>query len=975
VNELDLFAAAVAAADPAERAALLDRECAGDPVKRARLEALLRAHDRPDSLLDRPAVAPHEPDTATTHTIGHEGGGAADGEVPLGFLAPATRPDSLGRIGHYEILQVLGHGGFGIVFLAFDEVLHRVVAVKVLSPQMAATSPARKRFLREARASAQVRHEHVVQVYEVGEAPLPYIAMEFIPGETLQQRLDRVGPVEPSEVVRVGRQIAEGLAAAHANDLIHRDIKPGNVLLEGGAGRVKITDFGLARAADDASISRSGIIAGTPMYMAPEQAKGDKLDQRADLFSLGSVLYQMAAGRPPFRANSTVAVLKRVAEDAPRDIHEVIPETPQWLCDIIAKLHEKNPDDRYQSAREVADVLADCEAQLKENAKLKDFSRIPRSKPRRSGRWKWVTAAVLVIIGVSLTWWRGWVQELFGDRPPNATGTTSTPAVSRKVAWGDVVDPLGDCRFVEDGRRLTIEVPGGPKQHDFNPQPGRNDRNAPRVLREVEGDFEAHVTVSDPVVGGPMISRSGRPYVAAGLLLWQDENHFLRICRSRTDVPPDPTYTDVEWLWGAGEVQHLTWSSDSELKHLRLRRLNDVLFVAVSKNGQDWTDVASKSTGFTCTGPVRVGVVAISNVFQDSAPEFAGFKIKGLPPGPPLPNARPFFIAPLTAAEVQRISALPAAEQVAEVRKELIRRNPDFDGKLEHKIEDGVVAELRMNVQQVTDISPIRAFDALRMLACTGEGTAAPLEDLSPLQGMNLTGLTQLNLNFTHVNDAGLAYFKDCKRLMVLDLSGTQVTDAGLTYFKGRKNLTSLRLQQTQVTDAGLAHFKDCKNLMSLDLNWMQEVTDAGLDQFKDCKNLTLLHVGATRVSDAGLAQFKDCNSLTSLDLGVTQVTDMGLAYFKNCRSLKHLSLVGTKVSDVGLAHFKDCKNLMSLRIDGTATTDLSLLKGMPLKELGCDFRPERDAEILRSIKTLEKINGMPAAMFWERYGKGEFAK
>ena len=167
---------------------------------------------------------------------------------------------------------------------------------------MAATSPARKRFLREARSSAQVRHENVVQVYEVGEQPLPYLAMEFIPGETLQQRLDRTGPLDVPEVLRIGRQIAEGLAAAHACDLIHRDIKPGNILLEGGSQKAKITDFGLARAADDASISQSGIIAGTPMFMAPEQALGHKIDQRADLFSLGSVLYQMVSGRPPFRA-------------------------------------------------------------------------------------------------------------------------------------------------------------------------------------------------------------------------------------------------------------------------------------------------------------------------------------------------------------------------------------------------------------------------------------------------------------------------------------------------------------------------------------------------------------------------------------------------------------------------------------------------------------------------------------------------
>src|SRR5262249_28241528 len=219
--------------------------------------------------------------------------------------------------------------------------------------------------------------------------------------------------------LRIGRQIAEGLAAAHATDLIHRDIKPGNVLLEGGQHKVKITDFGLARTADDASISQSGIIAGTPMYMAPEQALGQTLDQRADLFSLGSVLYQMVAGRPPFRANTTVAVLKRVAEDRPRAIREIIPETPQWLCNIIAKLHAKNPDDRYQTAREVADVLADCEAQLKASSKLKDYSRIPRSQSPQAGRRKWmgVAAAVLLpVIALAVTEFAGVTHLFRGER-------------------------------------------------------------------------------------------------------------------------------------------------------------------------------------------------------------------------------------------------------------------------------------------------------------------------------------------------------------------------------------------------------------------------------------------------------------------------------------------------------------------------------------------------------------------------------
>jgi serine/threonine protein kinase len=353
-----IFATALEQADPAARAAYLTEACAGDPDGRRGVEGLLAAHEKAGGFLEKSPIPLAAPDHLRTQDLSASETDPSEPDDTLTFLTPPGRPDSLGRIGHYEVLEVLGKGGFGIVFRAFDETLQRVVAIKVLSPQLAATSPARKRFLREARSSAKVRHEHVVQVYAVEEQPLPYLVMEFIPGETLQQRLDRTGPLEAPEVLHIGRQIAEGLAAAHSQGLIHRDIKPGNILIEAGPQQcVKITDFGLARAADDAGLSQSGIIAGTPMYMAPEQAHGDTLDHRADLFSLGSVLYTMASGRPPFRANNTLAVLKRVAEDTPRPIPEIIPEVPPWLCDLIGRLHAKKPDDRIGTAKEVADLL------------------------------------------------------------------------------------------------------------------------------------------------------------------------------------------------------------------------------------------------------------------------------------------------------------------------------------------------------------------------------------------------------------------------------------------------------------------------------------------------------------------------------------------------------------------------------------------------------------------------------------------
>ncbi len=397
MNEREIFQGALDHSDPAQRQTYLDQSCGTDAALRARIEALLASHVGASQFLNVPALEQLKPpaDGRPHQTVdfsrasGANGNGGTDARgddnseddphaaPDLSFLPPSSKPGSIGTLGHYEILQVLGQGEFGIVFKAFDEKLQRVVAIKAMNPQLAATSPPRKRFLREARSVAAIKHENIVQVYSVEEQPLPYLVMEYIDGQTLQQKMDRSGPLELPEILHLGRQMASGLAAAHAQGLIHRDIKPGNILLEAGAEqKVKITDFGLARAADDASMTRTGLISGTPMYMAPEQAMGQTLDHRADLFSLGSVLYQMASGRPPFRASTTIAVLKRVADETPRPIQEILPEVPDWLCEIIAKLHAKQPEDRFQSAKELADLLTRCQANPPQSSR-----HAPRDEP------------------------------------------------------------------------------------------------------------------------------------------------------------------------------------------------------------------------------------------------------------------------------------------------------------------------------------------------------------------------------------------------------------------------------------------------------------------------------------------------------------------------------------------------------------------------------------------------------------------
>src|SRR5205823_9727582 len=188
----------------------------------------------------------------------------------------------------------------------------------------------------------------------------------------------------------------------HAQGLVHRDVKPANILLESGLERVKLTDFGLARAADDASLTQSGVLAGTPQYMAPEQARGESVDHRADLFSLGSVLYAMCSGRPPFRASATLAVLHRVCEDVPRPLVEINPEVPGWLADVIATLHAKDPTDRFRSAAEVAELPERGLAHLRQPERVP-----PPSPPRRRApsllHWRpGFLAAVLLLAGFGL---------------------------------------------------------------------------------------------------------------------------------------------------------------------------------------------------------------------------------------------------------------------------------------------------------------------------------------------------------------------------------------------------------------------------------------------------------------------------------------------------------------------------------------------------------------------------------------------
>ena len=287
-----------------------------------------------------------------------EDGGSANRNIQhlVELFEPVDDETNLGQLSHYTIVQVIGEGGMGVVFRAVDIRLDRPVAIKMLSPLLAANDDARERFLREARSAAAIDHSHVIKVYDVDEwKGVPFIVMQLVEGETLRQLVESTGCCSVQQITMIADQVCAALQAAHSAGVIHRDIKPSNILLNPEHTQVFVADFGLARAVEDSSITLRGTIAGTPGFMSPEQADGKAVDHRTDLFSLGSVLFFCATGEEPFQGESTASILRRVSEVSTTTPN--FEEVPAEVRAIVRKLMARIPDDRYSSASVAADAI------------------------------------------------------------------------------------------------------------------------------------------------------------------------------------------------------------------------------------------------------------------------------------------------------------------------------------------------------------------------------------------------------------------------------------------------------------------------------------------------------------------------------------------------------------------------------------------------------------------------------------------
>jgi serine/threonine protein kinase len=680
------------------------------------------------------------------------------------FLGPPGDDGELGWLAHYRVRSLVGEGGIGLVFLAEDTLLSRPVALKVIKPEMAGAEGVQSRFVREAQATAAIKHDHIVTIYQVGrDNDIMFLAMEYLQGLSLQRWLERSRQPSMDLVLRIGREISAGLAAAHRHGLIHRDIKPANIWLEAPSGRVKILDFGMARSQrDDVQITHSGTVVGTPVYMAPEQARGETVSASSDLFSLGCVLYRLCTGRLPFEGETIMAVLSALASDTPRSLRLIDPDVRPALDELVMRLLAKDPAARPASAQAVVEAIKAIERELLAERQKAELSELtprredenalkqlevkitegldeprPPARPRTGRRTPWIAGTVLAAAAAAIGGFvfaplrkstlgivahhprsvsasderavdeataskpngpepsqleagpdqpnQGEVRGLVPGKitltsPSESKGTTPTrpdrgpggpeaidrlaetrptvrdssqevksgdgrpgperseprgsPGVPTKVArgqgeWGEPVVPDGDCKVELDrpGNRIRIVVPGTP--HVLSAELGR--LNAPRLLRDVRGDFDARVSVADGFhPAGRTTVREYAPYHGAGLLLWQDEDNYVRL-EIAADLQHGKVrpYVNFEYRKDGALADSKGQKIVDGSSYLRLKRRGDEIVGAFGPDGVHWTSFPPFSANLK--DRLSVGVSAINTATKPLTAELEGFEVSERP--------------------------------------------------------------------------------------------------------------------------------------------------------------------------------------------------------------------------------------------------------------------------------------------------------------------------------------------------------
>lgn len=678
-----------------------------------------------------------------------------------GILSPPEADGELGRLGAYRVLRVLGAGGMGVVFLAEELPLARLVALKVIKPTLAETPGVRERFLREARAIAAVEDDRIVTIHHVGEERgIPFITMQLLHGQTLEERLRemeqatgrRMLPID--EALRIGGEIARGLSAAHARGVIHRDIKPGNIFLKEGVS-VKLLDFGLARDLDDeTSLTHPGQLAGTPAYVAPEQLAGHTLDQRVDLYGLGCVLYRMTTGQTPFGSSPQRAGSRNRSVAPP---HELNSDVPPELSALVLRLLSRNPSERPSSAGDVADRLSEIAHVLSTHTTSPAGTRgnADRQETRRSVLKVTAAAAVVAlaaIIIIQINTDRGKLSVSVEKKPeagPTGRGdsTGQAPQTSPFEDWVQRVATLAPEQQVEAvGQKLKELNP------EFDGQIG------PRF--EGGAVVEIHLITDSVNDLSPVRALPALEYL---------------VCRGSaagkgrlTDLSPVKSLKSLKYLdCSANPIRELFPLRGSSLRELvcwasPIADLEPLRHLPLTMLDLDWTLVSDLAPlrdvplkRFFVRAPFvtsldvveQMPLVSIECNFRPERHTGLLRKIGTLRRinDQPVEDFWKQQDSRRKSLEewLPRVSALPAEQQVEEVTAKLRELNPEFKDRIFPTIENDEVVKLTFFVDRVTDIAPVQALTKLKHLVVRSgvEGEKGPLFDLDPIRTLPIEHL------------------------------------------------------------------------------------------------------------------------------------------------------------------------------------------------------------------------------------------
>jgi eukaryotic-like serine/threonine-protein kinase len=936
------------------------------------------------------------------------------------FLSPPEQPDEIGRLGPYRVLAELGRGGMGIVFHAQDTQLQRAVALKVMLPQYAANPIDRARFVREARAQARVEHYHVVQIFEVGEANgVPYLAMPLLKGQSLSAALQNNPRVPLPEAVRIAREMAEGLAAAHEKGLVHRDIKPGNVWLEGKRRRVKILDFGLARTAEgetvsgvlEAEITRHGAIIGTPAYMSPEQAHGGALDGRSDLFSLGIVLYQILAGRHPFRAPTPTALLIAIATENPPPPSTLNPEVTPALDALTLALLAKQPENRPATAEAVAEQLRligtgltghlpaaptgsrppNAPADPWENIDLTEDAdtvalesetlvRSAKSAPKEQsipwalagGLLALLVVAGLVVAAVVI------VRDKNGKEATRAEVPEGGSGEDKKGKERPPVPPVDPDRKAAEqvlncgGKLMVSDVPSDPEPafpplvlswRDWSAHLRPTEREVRNVKELPTRKFV--ITRIDLGRGGPNVNDSVlESFKGLKRVVWLElfETHV--------------TDAGLVHLKGMTELSYLTLQrtrvTGAGLKHLHALGslstllLNDLLGITDDSLEQLAGLTRLRTLHLTGVPVTGEGLRHLRHLRALRDVNFAASQATtaaGLKRVAELPNLTELGLAetPVTDDWLEPLAAVPTLESV------ILDGTAITDMGLERIVASGrlsfvSVKKAKVTASGIAQAAKLAPHTRIEWDGGVVEGIPDPERD-GARYVLSVGGTVWVGERGDLPIRSPAEVPRGPDRRIGIDLTGIrQVTDAALAVFKGCRNVTVMRLDEVPVTAAGLANFAECKNLRELRLHG-QQIDDAALAPFGACKSLRVLHLRDTAVTDAALKFLRNCPDLDDLWIpGCRQVGDATIASLADCKKLWRLNLHWTRVTDDGLAALKNLTTLEELEFPETALSSAGLVHLAGCKNVrkidlsGCKrldaaaLAPFRDSKSLRVL-------------------------